>query len=108
MIRVFLAAVAIVASSVGLSPAASADDADIEFIGGISNYFRESGTSLDSQTIKALIADAHKACAMSDAGFSYEASEFIKSKWPMVDRFGFMLSATNAYCPQHRSHWEGL
>lgn len=106
MIRVFLTAVAIVSSSVGLASVASADNADVEFIGGVSRYFN--GASLDSQTIHDLIADAHKVCAMSDAGFSHEASEFIANKWPTVDRYGFMWSATNAYCPQHRSHWEGL
>jgi hypothetical protein len=102
----FFATLGMVVSSVGLSPAASADNADTEFIGGIARYFNPA--SLDSHTLNALIADAHQVCAMSDAGFSQEASEFIHSKWPMVDRFGFMWSATNAYCPQHRGEWEGL
>jgi hypothetical protein len=106
MIRVLFAAVAIGASSVGLPPVALADNADTEFIGGIARYFH--GASLDSQKLDALIADAHKVCAMSDAGFSDEAAQFISNKWPSVDRFGFMYSATNAYCPQHRDEWAGL
>ncbi len=42
-------------------------------------------------TINALIADANKVCANSDAGFSYEARDFVIKKWHPSDSFGYML-----------------
>ena len=87
-------------------PLAAADDTDTQFIGEVSFFLK--GTYLDPPTVKALIADANKVCAMSDAGFSEEAREFINSKWNPSDSFGFMAAATGAYCPEHLNEWQGL
>lgn len=82
MLRLRVPMIALVAATglgLGLSPTAMADDRDTQFIGEVS-YFLP-GTYLDLPTINALIGDANKVCAMSDAGFSEEAREFIVSKW---------------------------
>jgi hypothetical protein len=89
-----IAAVVAASLSLGLSPSAFADDTDTQFIGDVSFYLQ--GTYLNSATINALIADANKVCAMSNAGFSEEAREFIVSKWHPSDSFGFMMAATKA------------
>jgi hypothetical protein len=57
---------------------ALADDTDTQFIGEVSFYLP--GRCLNAETVTVLIADANKVCAMSDAGFFYEALEFIRSK----------------------------
>jgi hypothetical protein len=102
-----IAAIAAVGLSLALSSLVSADDTDTQFIGAVS-FFLPHNKYLDPATINALIADATKVCAMSDAGFSYEAMEFINSKWDPSDVYGFMGAATRAYCPQHRSDWAGV
>jgi hypothetical protein len=88
------AVVAAAGLSLGLSPLASADDTDTQFIGEVSYFLPH--TYLDPATIKAVIADANKVCAMSDAGFADEAMEFINSKWEPSDIYGFLLAATKA------------
>ena len=45
---------------------------------------------------------------MSDAGFADEAMEVINSKWNPSDIYGFLLSATKAYCPEHVDDSSGL
>ena len=91
-----------------LVPSASAfgDDADTQFIGEVSFFLR--GNYLDPPTISALIGTAKTVCAMSDAGFSDEAMEFINSTWDPWDPSGFMLASTKAYCPEHAARWSGL
>jgi hypothetical protein len=109
LLRLGLPLFAVIASagiSLGLTPLASADDTDTEFIGEVS-YFLP-GTYLNPATVKALVADANKVCAMSDAGYSEEAREFINSKWNPSDSFGFMAAAIKAYCPEHVDDWSGL
>jgi hypothetical protein len=53
---------------------ALADDTDSEFIGEVSFFLPQ--RYLDPATIRALVADAKKICAMSDAGLSDEAMAF--------------------------------
>jgi Probable Zinc-ribbon domain len=58
-------------------------------------YSRASGhgcRSCADRHINALIADANKVCAMSDAGFKDEAMEFIDGKWDPSDIYGFWLA----------------
>jgi hypothetical protein len=100
-----IAVVAAAGLSMGLSPPAFADDTDTQFIGEVSNYVH--GTFLDPPTINALILDAKKVCAMSDAGFKNEALVYIESKWH-GDPIGFMQAATRAYCPKHLAEWQNL
>jgi hypothetical protein len=105
--RVVGGVVVLLAAAAFGAPIAQAEpDSDAQFIGEVSFYLQ--GTYLDPATINALIADANKVCAMSDAGFSEEAREFILSKWHPSDSFGFMGAATKAYCPEHLDDWQGL
>jgi hypothetical protein len=99
-------AVAVIVSAILVAAPVSADDTDTQFVGEVSFFLR--GTYLDPATIKSLVADAKKVCAMSDAGFSDEAMMFAESKWHPSDPFGFMGAATRAYCPGHLSDWSGL
>lgn len=85
-----------VALVLGSSPSASADDIDKHFIGEVSFFLR--GKYLDPATITAIITVALKVCAMSDAGFSNTAMEFITSNWTRQEAVGFW-GGTRAYCP---------
>jgi hypothetical protein len=99
-------AVASTGLSLGLSPLASADDADTQFIGEVSYFLK--GQYLDPATIKALVMDANKICDMSDAGFKDQAMVYIDSKWDPSDSIAFMAAATRAYCVGHLGDWQGL
>lgn len=105
--RTAAAAVPLISSAfLVFAPSAAADTTDAQFIGEVSFYL--SDRFLDAASTDALIADAKKVCAMSDAGFADESMQFIDSRWDPTDPFGFMLAATRAYCPQHFDRWTGL